>query len=182
MSKIGKKPIVIPQGVTVTFVDGVLTAKGPKGELQHILPTTVNVVIGEGVVQLTLVSTTGRLESPVWGLTRALLQNMITGVSDGFKKTLEFQGVGFKASVKNPHTLEMILGFSHPVVYTAPEAITFVVEKNVISISGSDRQMVGHVAAEIRAIKKPEPYKGTGIKYSEEVIRRKAGKKAVAAG
>lgn len=180
MSKIGKKPIEIPSGVTVSVKEDAVSVKGPKGELTKPLIKGVNVVVEGNLVKLTPME--GDKENIAkWGLQRALLANMITGVTQGFEKVLEFQGVGYKAAVKGSD-LELSLGYSHPITVNGVEGITFSVEKNSIKISGSDKELVGKVAAEIRTKRLPEPYKGSGIRYKDEVIRRKAGKKAVTAG
>jgi len=185
MSKIGKKPIQLPAGVTAQIQAGVMTVKGSKGQLTRNVPSMLTVTIDPQHIELTpttkAVGKNSKEVMMMWGLYRALIQNMVTGTSEGFQKVLEFQGVGFKANVKGSD-LELNLGFSHPVVYKAPEGIAFKVEKNVITVSGMDREVVGQVAAEIRAKRKPEPYKGSGIRYAGEVVRRKAGKKAVASG
>ena len=185
MSKIGKKPIIIPSGTTVTFSGGVLSVKGSKHEIKREIPSFLDVTANDGKV-LVFPKDLAKLrrdkqQSADWGLTRALVNNAIKGVSEGFKEVLEFQGVGFKAAIKGEN-LEMSLGFSHPVHFAIPDGILIVVEKGSMTITGIDKELVGSTAARIRAIKVPEPYKGTGIKYSDEVIRRKAGKKAVASG
>lgn len=180
MSKIGKKPIQIPSGVDVKIDGSLMSVKGPKGELKRELPAGMEVKIENS--RLTLKPKLINRESKtLWGLAGSMARNMIKGVSDGFDKVLEFQGVGYKAVVKG-NGLELGLGFSHPITYTAPESITFKVEKNTITVQGIDKELVGKVAAEIRLFRKPEPYKGSGIRYKGEIIVRKAGKKAVASG
>ena len=180
MSKIGKKPIIIPEGVSVNVDKNTISVKGPKGELTKPLTEGVNVVVEGNMVKLT--STDGKKENIAkWGLQRALIENIVTGVTKGFEKILEFQGIGYKASVKGKD-LELGLGYSHPVTIPGVESVTFSVEKSSIKISGPDNELVGQVAAEIRAKRPPEPYKGSGIRYKGEIIKRKAGKKAVAAG
>ncbi len=178
MSKIGKKPIAIPKDVQVKMDNGFVSAKGPKGELKRFIPGNVDLNIEGEVLRIIPKNIEDRA---TWGLASALVKNMIKGVTEGFETVLEFQGVGYKAAVKG-NDLEMGLGFSHPVTVKAPEGITFKAEKNVIRIQGMDNELVGKVAAEIREWRKPEPYKGSGIKYHGEVIKRKAGKKAVASG
>ena len=180
MSKIGKKPIEIPSGVNVKTEDGSIYVKGPKGELSKLLIKGVNVVVDGNSVMLTPVGD-DREDMAKWGLQRALIANMITGVTSGFEKVLEFQGVGYKATVKGDN-LEMGLGYSHPISIPGVKGITFSVEKNSIKIAGSDKELVGRVAAEIREKRPPEPYKGSGIRYKNEIIKRKAGKKAVTSG
>jgi large subunit ribosomal protein L6 len=178
MSKVGKKPIDIPGGVDVK-IDGVsVSIKGPKGELKKNFDRALKISVADGKI---LVDTKNVDKKAVWGLTRALLGNMVKGVTSGFEKNLEFEGVGYKAAVKG-EDLELSLGYSHPVHVKAPAGISFKVEKNVIRVSGIDKELVGHAAAEIKSKRLPEPYKGKGIRYQGEVIRRKAGKKAATAG
>ncbi len=180
MSKIGKKPIQIPSGVDVKIDGSLVSVKGPKGELKRELPAGLEVKIENS--QITLKPKLINRESKtLWGLASSMAKNMIKGTSEGFEKVLEFQGVGYKAAVKG-NGLELGLGYSHPVSYTAPDGITFKVEKNSITVQGIDKELVGKVAAEIRSFREPEPYKGSGIKYKGEIIIRKAGKKAVASG
>lgn len=180
MSKIGKKPITIPSGVDVSVSDSLVSVKGPKGTLKKVLPAEISISISDSTLTVSP-EKKDRQARTAWGLTRALVQNMITGVSQGFEKTLEFQGVGYKATVKGTD-LELGLGFSHPVIVHGPEGITFKAEKNAIVIQGLDKELIGKVAAEIRSHREPEPYKGSGIRYAGEHIRRKAGKKAATAG
>ena len=174
MSRIGKLPIQIPSGVTITVDSGNVTVKGPKGELAQFITPDVNVTVEDGVLTVTRKddSKTARAQH---GLMRALINNMVVGVTNGFEKKLEVNGVGFRVS-GGGQNLEMSLGFSHPVKYQAPEGINLTVNKMEITVAGHNKQQVGQVAAEIRALKKPEPYKGKGIKYADEVIIRKAGK------
>lgn len=176
MSRIGKQPIQINEAVNVTLEGQTLNVKGPKGELSHVMHKAVKAEINDGVIQVSP-KKGARDGDSYQGLTRTLIANMVKGVTDGFEKKLEFHGVGYRASVQGAE-LTMSLGFSHPVIYTAPEGIEIKVEKNVITISGIDKQKVGQVASEIRDIKKPEPYKGKGIRYVDERVRRKAGKTA----
>lgn len=178
MSKIGKKLIEIPAGVSVKAEEGRIYAKGPKGELVRPIVGGINVIVEGNQVRLSPKDDNRETVSK-WGLQRALVANMLIGVTNGFEKVLEFQGVGYKASVKGKD-LELSLGYSHPVVISAVEGVTFNVEKNSIRISGPDNELVGRVAAEIREKRPPEPYKGSGIRYRGEVIKKKAGKKAVA--
>ena len=181
MSKIGKKPIALPSGVQVTLEGSTLTVKGPKGTLSRSVPADVVVTVeGQAVTVAIGSDAPSRAQSAQWGLWRALLSNMITGVSTGWERTLEFQGVGYKAALKGKD-LELALGYSHPITVEAPEGITFAVEKTSIKVMGIDKELVGHVAALIRSKRLPEPYKGSGIRYSDEVIKRKAGKKAATA-
>lgn len=182
MSRIGKQQIKIPEGTSVS-VNGVIKAKGPKGELEMKKPEGFSFDIKDGFIKVIPDEKTQKSKNgpALWGLYRSLLLGMITGVSVGFEKILEFEGVGYKATVKGSD-LEFQLGFSHPVFVKAPEGIVFKVEKNKIIISGSDKYVVGQIAAKIRSEKPPEPYKGKGIRYEKEIILRKAGKKAVASG
>jgi len=180
MSRIGKQPIEIPSGVEVKIDGRKVELKGPKGIL--VVDVTQGIK-AESVENTIVVSPITERKSLIafWGLSRALIANAVKGVTDGFEKVLEFQGVGYRAAGQG-NKIELNLGFSHPVNYEAPEGINFKVEKNVITISGIDKQMVGEVAAQIRRLRPPEPYKGSGIRYQGEKIRRKAGKKAATAG
>jgi large subunit ribosomal protein L6 len=180
MSRIGKLPISIPAGVTVKLDERVVTVTGPKGTLTQALHDRVNVEIGEAIT-VTVRQPNNQNDRALWGLTRVLIANMIVGVTTGYEKKLEINGVGFKAALTGKN-LVLNLGFSHPINFAVPDGITIAVDKNVVSVSGIDKQLVGETAATIRALKKPEPYKGKGIKYSDEVIRRKAGKVVKAAG
>ena len=174
MSRIGKLPIDVPAGVTITVDSDVISVKGPKGELTvpHLSDVTVTL---EGTQAIVTRKDDERIAKAQHGLQRALLFNAVTGVTKGFEKKLEVNGVGFRVGMSGD-TLEMSLGFSHPVKYKAPAGVTITTNKMEITVSGIDKQAVGQVAAEIRALKKPEPYKGKGIKYADEVILRKAGK------
>ena len=174
MSRIGKLPIEIPSGVTITVDSDVISVKGPKGELTvpHLSDVTVTVEDGKAIVTR---KDDERIAKAQHGLQRALLNNAVVGVTKGFEKKLEVNGVGFRVNMSGT-VLEMSLGFSHPVKYEAPAGVQVTTNKMEITVSGIDKQQVGQVAAEIRALKKPEPYKGKGIKYADEVILRKAGK------
>lgn len=178
MSKIGKKPIQIPRGVDIKIEGGLVSVKGPKGELKKTFNDSVSISLSEGNIIVGLKS--GQDASEIWGLTRALIANMLKGTTDGFEKSLEFDGVGYKANVKG-NELELNLGYSHPILVKIPEGITVKIEKSIIKVSGIDNELIGHFAAEIKSKRLPEPYKGHGIKYIDEVIRRKAGKKAATA-
>jgi large subunit ribosomal protein L6 len=175
MSRIGKQPVVLPAGVTVSVAAGIATLKGPKGELALKIPETVSVA-AEGS-ELNIVRKGDDKQSRAdHGTTRALLQNMVVGVKDGYSRDLEIQGVGFKASIAGKQ-LTMNVGYSHPVEYTVPEGVTVTVADGVqLKVSGIDKQMVGQVSARIRAFRPPEPYKGKGVRYKDERVRRKAGK------
>lgn len=178
MSRVGKKPIEIPQGVTVTMNLPLITVKGPKGELALTVHRDVTAEL-QGAELLIGLRKGSAAKSALWGLMRALINNLVVGVSKGFETVLEFEGIGFRAIVEGT-TLVMQLGFSHPVRFESPKGITIAVLKNTITISGIDKALVGETAARIRQLKKPEPYKGKGIRYRGEIIRRKAGKKASA--
>jgi large subunit ribosomal protein L6 len=174
MSRIGKLPIEIPLETTVVVEKGLIKVTGSKGELSMTINQKIIVNISENKIIL-LKKVNDRENASLYGLTRTMIANMIKGVNEGFKKELEFNGIGYRASVSGD-TLTLHLGYSHPINYQAPEDIQITAEKNNIKVSGIDKQKVGQVAAEIRSFKKPEPYKGKGIKYADEVIRRKAGK------
>ncbi len=177
MSRIGKKPVQIPSGVTVTVNENTVSVKGPKGELSRTLSDLVEVAVeGEEAIVSTVEETTEA--NAQHGLSRTLVNNMVLGVSEGFEKKLELVGVGYRAALKGKN-LELSLGYSHPVPYPAPENITFEVPDNThITIKGISKEQVGQVAAEIRAKRPPEPYKGKGIRYEGEHVRRKLGKAA----
>lgn len=181
MSRIGKLPIIIPAGVTLTMNGQHIDVKGPKGNLS--LDMHHRVALHQTDSQATITVTDPDLQSDraLWGLTRMLVANMITGVTTGYQKQLEINGVGFKAALAGKNLL-LNLGFSHQIEFPIPDGVTVTVEKNLVTISGIDKQLVGETAATIRRFKKPEPYKGKGIKYVDEVIHRKAGKVVKAAG
>lgn len=177
MSRIGKKPIEIPEGVKITQDNSTIEVKGSKGTLLMKVPSEVEIILDNGTIVVKRRSN-DRKERSVHGLVRTLIANMVTGVTTGFDKTLEIVGVGYRAEVKGD-ILRLLLGYSHPVEYKIPDGISVKVDKQVImAISGIDKELVGRVAAEIRSFRKPEPYKGKGIKYSGEYIRRKVGKSA----
>jgi len=174
MSRIGKLPIDVPAGVTITVDTDVITVEGPKGKLT--VPHLSDVIVSlEGTQAIVTRKDDERIAKAQHGLQRALLNNAVIGVTKGFEKKLEVNGVGFRVN-GGGQAIEMSLGFSHPVKYEAPAGITLTVNKMEITVSGIEKQAVGQVAAEIRALKKPEPYKGKGIKYADEVLLRKAGK------
>ena len=176
MSRIGKAPITVPSGVDVAISGRTITVKGPKGELSRELPEEISVSLDDGVLNVTRANEERRSRA-LHGLVRSLVANMVTGVSEGFRKELDIVGVGYRAAAKGSTELELSLGFSHPVLVTAPEGIEFSVPQPTrIEVLGIDKQLVGQVAADIRAWRKPEPYKGKGIRYSDEHVRRKAGK------
>jgi len=175
MSRIGRKPVPVPNGVTVTVNGPAITVKGPKGELSRKLHPDMQVKVENGTVTVDRPSDEDRHRA-LHGLTRSLIANMVEGVTQGYKKQLEITGVGYKAEVK-PFGLQLALGYSHPVEYRAPAGIKLSAPQPiVVVIEGADKEKVGQVAAEIRALRKPEPYKGKGVKYQGEQVRRKAGK------
>lgn len=181
MSKIGRKPVEIKQGVTVSHEGGIVKVNGPKGLLSFALPQGVLVNVEDNKVIVSQKKANIATGKAAFGLTRATIANMVKGVVDGFEKKLELSGVGYRAQA-SPSDLTLSLGFSHPVRISAPEGITFGVFENVITVSGIDKAIVGNTAAKIRSLKPPEPYKGKGIRYLGERIRRKAGKAAKAVG
>lgn len=181
MSRIGKKPVFLPAGVTATMKDQDVMIKGPKGELTlrlHPHATCAQSTAENGAARLDVTVLDPEMnDRAVWGTMRALLQKMVKGVTEGYSKALELNGVGFKMNLKGKG-LVFSLGFSHEVSYELPEGVTAKIDANTLTLSGIDAEAVGRAAAEIRALKKPEPYKGKGFKYTDEVIRRKAGKAA----
>ena len=180
MSRIGKMPIEIPEAVTVT-VDGLnVRVKGPKGELEVLVHEAIKIVLeaDQKRIVVDLIDKDSQESRALWGLMRQLIANAIAGVQTPFQKSLEFIGVGYKVAVSGKE-VKMEVGYSHPVVFTLSEGIEAKLEKNVLTLSGIDKQLVGEMAAQIRRIRPPEPYKGKGIKYTTEVVRRKAGKTAM---
>ncbi|NUM25026.1 MAG: 50S ribosomal protein L6 [Candidatus Buchananbacteria bacterium] len=177
MSRIGKQPITIPEGVEVKITNDLITVKGPKGQLTQTGNSLVKVEQKDNELLVTVNDPENKQQKSLWGLYQRLIANMVAGVTQGFSKKLEINGVGYKVALQGKH-LNFQLGYSHPIDFPIPEGIEATVEKNVITISGSNKQLVGQTAADIRSLKKPEPYKGKGIKYSDEIIRRKAGKAA----
>ncbi|WAC23916.1 50S ribosomal protein L6 [Blastomonas sp. SL216] len=176
MSRIGKKPVAIPAGVTASMADGVITMKGPKGELTMQTVPDIAYELGDGELSVKPANGTRRARA-FWGMQRTLVQNLVVGVTEGFTKTLNITGVGYRANVQGSN-LKLQLGYSHDVDFAIPDGIDIKTpDQTTIHISGSDRQKVGQVAAEIRRWRKPEPYKGKGIKYAGEFIFRKEGKK-----
>ena len=177
MSRIGKKPIVIPDNVQVDIAKGKVSVKGPKGTLELMPHPLIWVDKIDHVLNVKVHNPSLKKNSALWGLWRSLINNMMLGVTQGYSKKLEINGIGYKAAMQ-ANTLVLNVGFTHSINYEIPAGILITVTKNIIEISGIDKERVGHVAAEIRAIRKAEPYKGKGIKYIDEVIRRKAGKAA----
>jgi large subunit ribosomal protein L6 len=176
MSRIGRNPISVPAGVEVNLDDRTITVKGPKGALSRVIPSPVTVRRDEDTL-LVERPDDERASRALHGLTRSLVANMVTGVTDGFTKDLEIVGVGYRAQARSERSLELALGFSHPVFIEAPDGISFEVPAPTrITIRGIDKEKVGQVAADIRRIRKPEPYKGKGVRYAGEVVLRKAGK------
>ena len=174
MSRIGKRPVIVPEKVNVTIADRKIDVKGPNGQLTLTHNAGVTVVMdGDSIVVKPVTSSTK--DRALWGLTRTLVGNMVTGVTTGFKKSLEFTGVGYKAAASGSK-LTLNLGYSHPINYELPDGVSAKVEKNSIELSGANKELVGFAAAKIRSFRPPEPYKGKGIRYSDEVIIRKAGK------
>jgi large subunit ribosomal protein L6 len=176
MSRIGRLPVPVPAGVEVNVDGQQVSVKGPKGTLQHQVVEPIRVALSDGELQVTRPDDE-RLSKSLHGLTRTLVANMVTGVTAGYEKRLEIVGVGYRVVAKGPTELEFALGFSHPVKVNAPEGITFTVETPTrFAVLGIDKQQVGEVAANIRKIRKPEPYKGKGVRYAGEKVRRKVGK------
>jgi large subunit ribosomal protein L6 len=176
MSRIGRLPIAVPSGVDVTLSDGAIAVKGPKGQLSRVIPEPVTVRRDEDTLFVERPNDE-RMSRALHGLTRTLVQNMVTGVTQGFEKELEIVGVGYRAQPRGERQIELALGFSHPVFVDAPEGISFEVPTPTrVMVRGIDKEKVGQVAADIRRIRKPEPYKGKGVRYLGEVVRRKAGK------
>jgi large subunit ribosomal protein L6 len=177
MSRLGKLPIKIPAGTQVSIDKGIVTVKGPKGELKQELHRLVKIEITPEEINVKVKNENDKEERSLWGLFRALINNMVVGVNNGYEKKLEIKGVGYKVAVAG-NKINLSLGFSHPIEFPLPIGISAVAEGNNLTISGIDKQLVGELAAQIRKLRKPEPYKGKGIKYSDEIIRRKAGKAA----
>jgi len=177
MSRIGKLPITVPSGVDVAIDDSLVTVKGPKGTLSHSVAAPITVARDDEGAVLVTRPNDERVSRSLHGLTRTLIANMVTGVTAGYEKKLEIYGVGYRVLSKGPTQLEFQLGYSHPITFDAPEGITFTVEGPTrFSVQGIDKQAVGEVAANIRKLRKPEPYKGKGVRYAGEQVRRKVGK------
>jgi large subunit ribosomal protein L6 len=175
MSRIGRRPVPIPAGVTVTVADGRVAVKGPKGELSYKLPAELAARVEGGTLLVTRPSDEPKHRA-LHGLSRTLVANMVEGVTRGFEKSLEIVGVGYRAETK-PYGVDLVVGYSHPVPFRAPAGVKISAEQpTVVKVRGSDKELVGRVAAEIRAVRPPEPYKGKGIRYTGEHVRRKAGK------
>ena len=177
MSRIGKKPILIPEGVEVRIEGQKVVIKGPKGEILREIRPEIRIEVNENKIFLSPQIETKKTKA-FWGLTRALIFNMVRGVTEGYEKKLEIEGLGFRAVLEGEN-LQLYVGFTHPIKIEAPQGIKFSIEKNIITVSGADIEKVSQIAAKMRKVKPPEPYKGKGIKYLGEVIRRKVGKKAI---
>ena len=175
MSRIGRKPVMVPKGVTLQVQGNTVAVKGPRGELRRALHPEMQIALSNDQFTVARPSEDKRHKA-LHGLTRTLVQNMVEGVSKGFSKSLEIQGVGYKAEAK-PYGVNLIVGYSHPVKYEAPKGIKITVDNNImVKVEGADKELVGQVAAELRSVRPPEPYKGKGIRYVGEQVRRKAGK------
>ena len=177
MSRVGKKVRVIPAGVQVEVKQNRLIVKGPKGELTQLVHPRVTISVNDGKIEVTVAEPENKKDRALWGTFSSIIANMLTGVTQGFKKQLEISGVGYKANM-NGANLVLDVGYSHPVNFVPAAGVKLSVDKNIITVEGFDKQVVGEMAAQIRAIKKVEPYKGKGIKYTDEIVRRKAGKTA----
>jgi large subunit ribosomal protein L6 len=176
MSRIGKLPIAVPSGVDVAIDESLVTVKGPKGTLSHKVAAPITVERNDGVIEVKRPDDE-RLSRSLHGLTRTLINNMVVGVTEGYEKKLEIVGVGYRVLSKGPTQLEFQLGYSHSITFNAPDGITFTVEgPTKLGVQGIDKQLVGEVAANIRKLRKPEPYKGKGVRYAGEQVRRKVGK------
>jgi large subunit ribosomal protein L6 len=177
MSRIGKKPIAIPDGVKIQLDNGVVRAEGPKGKLAQTMPPGMTASV-ENKELLIKRGDDSRTARAIHGLTRSLVANMVTGVKNGFERKLEIVGIGYRAQMQGKN-IQLALGYSHPVIFPLPEGITAEIERQVsLTLRGADKALLGETAAKLRALRKPDPYKGKGIKYADEVIRRKVGKKA----
>jgi len=176
MSRVGKKPIPVPEKTKITYKDRVLSIQGEKGVLTRMIHQDVDLKIENNVMTVTIERNDKRTRA-LWGMTRALIANMVSGVSKGFERVLEINGLGYRAELKG-NSLELQLGYSHPIHFPLPDGISAKVEKNIIRLSGIDKDLLGLTASSIRRLRPPEPYKGKGVKYAEERIQRKAGKTA----
>lgn len=174
MSRVGKKPIIIPDQTKITYADGILSVQGAKGTLTRSIHPDVRVNIEGNAVTVAIDAMDKRTRS-LWGMTRALIANMVTGVSKGFERSMEINGIGYRAEMKG-NQIEFNLGYSHPINFPLPDGIAANIEKNVIKLSGIDKELLGFTASTMRRLRPPEPYKGKGVKYMEEHIQRKAGK------
>lgn len=180
MSRLGKLPIALPEGVAAKMTGSVLSVKGPKGELSQDIRGLANVEVTDSEIKVSVNNPEAKKERAMWGLFRSLANNMVVGVTEGFEKKLEVNGVGYRVAIQGKK-LVLNVGYSHPVEMELPEGVNGAVEGNVVTVSGIDKQAVGEFAANVRKVRKPEPYKGKGIKYIDEIIRRKEGKTAAKA-
>ena len=177
MSRVGKQPIAIPDGVKVQVGEGLVRAEGPKGKLAQPIPTGITAAVEDKQLVIKR-GDDSRTARAIHGLTRALVANMVTGVKDGFERKLEIVGIGYRAQMQGKN-IQLALGYSHPVIFPLPEGITAEIEKQVsLTLRGADKALLGETAAKLRSLRKPDPYKGKGIRYANEVVRRKVGKKA----
>ena len=177
MSRIGKKPIPIPQGVKVQVSDGTVRAEGPKGKLSQAVPAPLSANVDGGVLVIARPDDDRKVRA-LHGLTRALMANMVAGVKDGFERKLEIVGIGYRAQMLGK-AIQLALGYTHPLVFPLPEGVTAEIDKQTaITLRGADKALLGQTAAKLRALRKPDPYKGKGIRYADEYVRRKVGKKA----
>jgi len=181
MSRVGKKPIEIPAGVSVSIEKKEVKVKGPKGELTFPLHAHVRVTQEGNHCNVTVREPDSKFDKSLWGMSARMIENMVIGVTQGFVKRLEINGVGYRAAIEGT-AINLSLGFSHPIKFPLPQGVSATVEKNVITLQGIDKQLIGEMAAQIRKLRPPEPYKGKGIRYEKEVVRRKAGKQVKAAG
>ncbi|MFA4833903.1 MAG: 50S ribosomal protein L6 [Patescibacteria group bacterium] len=177
MSRLGKLPIKLPTGTQARIEDGFIIVKGPKGEIREKLNNLVKAEIGEKEINISVENPEEKKEKSLWGLYRSLINNLVIGVNEGFEKKLEISGVGYRAAMSG-NKLILNLGFSHPIEYNLPEGITGSVAENVITLKGLEKKLVGETAAKVKRFRVPDPYKAKGVKYSGEIIRRKAGKAA----
>ncbi len=178
MSRLGKLPIALPSGTQAKIENGFLVIKGPKGELKEKINPLAKLELSDKEIVVSVNDKEDKKQRAIWGLYRSLVNNMVDGVNNGFQKKLEINGVGYRVSLSG-NKLVLNLGFSHQVNFSLPQGVSAAVEANIITLSGANKQQVGEIAAQIRKIRKPEPYKGKGIKYADEILRRKAGKTAV---
>jgi large subunit ribosomal protein L6 len=176
MSRVGKKPIEISDKIKITYSDRILTVSGDKGTLTRTIHPDVNLNIEDNSLTVTIENMDKKTRS-LWGMTRAIVANMVTGVTQGFERALEINGIGYRAEINGKNIL-FNLGYSHPIDFPLPEGISAIIEKNIIKLSGIDKDLLGYTASTIRSLRPPEPYKGKGVKYAEEYIQRKAGKTA----
>ncbi len=181
MSRIGKQPITIPKGVTVTVAQGGVIAKGPKGELKQVIHSCVKIAQSDDALTLTVIRPDNKEERAIWGTSASLIKNIFQGVTQGYQKQLEIIGTGFKVALKG-QTLSLSVGFTNPVEFLLPQGISAVIEKNIVTFNGIDKQLLGEIVARIKRVRPPDAYKGVGIRFAGEVIKLKPGKQAKTAG